>query len=204
MRLATRNKQRTMGRDQWPADRSILLHVGCGPKVAGLLPDEFLTSDWHEVRLDIDPGVHPDVVADIVDMPVIESESVDAIWSSHNLEHVFAFQVPLVLGEFRRVLRPGATAHIQVPDVMEPVRAVMRGKLEDVLYESPAGPVRPIDMLFGFGQAIEEGAHHMAHRTAFTRDTLARKLKAARFADVNVTAKDKALWATARRPDDGA
>jgi SAM-dependent methyltransferase len=203
MRLATR-KQRTVGPGQWPSDRQIVLHVGCGPKSPGLLPAELSTSQWHEVRLDIDPRTQPDVVADIVDMPVIESASVDAIWSSHNLEHVFSFQVPLVLGEFRRVLRPGATAHIQVPDVMEPVRAVMRGRLEDVLYESPAGPIRPIDMLFGFGPAIEKGAHHMAHRTAFTRDTLARKLKAARFADVKVTAKDRALWATARRPADDA
>jgi ubiquinone/menaquinone biosynthesis C-methylase UbiE len=166
-----------------------------------MLPNELTTEDWYEVRLDIDPQTQPDIVADMVDMPMIESASVDAVWSSHNLEHVFAFQVPLVLGEFWRVLRPGGTVHIQVPDVMAPVRAVMRGRLEDVLYESPAGPVRPIDMLFGYGPAIANGAHHMAHRTAFTRDTLTRKLKAARFAEVKVTAKeDKALWATARRP----
>jgi SAM-dependent methyltransferase len=201
MRLATR-KQKTVGRHQWPSDKRVVLHVGCGDKEDGLLPDDFLTPEWYEVRLDIDPRTEPDIVADIVDMPVVESASVDAVWSSHNLEHVFAYQVPLALGEFRRVLRPGAVAHIQVPDVLVPVREVMRGKLEQVLYESPAGPVKPIDMLFGFGPAIANGKHHMAHRTAFTRDSLAWKLKAAKFADVQVVAKDKALWATARRPDD--
>jgi ubiquinone/menaquinone biosynthesis C-methylase UbiE len=162
----------------------------------------FRTPDWFEVRLDINPDVQPDVVADITNMPIIESSSVDALWSSHNLEHVFAHQVSSALSEFFRVLAPGAVAHVQVPDVMTPVRAIMKGRLEQALYEAPAGPVTPLDMLFGFGPAIERGEHHMAHRTAFTRETLSQKFRVAGFEDVKVVSQDDALRATGRRPLD--
>ena len=64
--------------------------TACGPRGSGTLPREFQTADWHEVRLDISPEVRPDIVGNIVDMPMIEQMSVDGVWSSHNLEHIFA------------------------------------------------------------------------------------------------------------------
>ena len=66
----------------------------------------FNTPEWHELRLDIDPSVGPDVVGTMTDMAEVISESVDAIFSSHNLEHLEAHEVPVALQEFRRVLKP--------------------------------------------------------------------------------------------------
>ena len=54
---------------------------------------------WREIRLDIDPDVNPDVVASITDMQVISDAAVDAVYSSHNVEHLYPHEVPLALRE---------------------------------------------------------------------------------------------------------
>ncbi|MEM7211596.1 MAG: class I SAM-dependent methyltransferase [Pseudomonadota bacterium] len=43
--------------------------------------------------------------------------TVDHILCSHFLEHVFPDEATAILGDFRRVLKPGGTAHIIVPDI---------------------------------------------------------------------------------------
>jgi SAM-dependent methyltransferase len=200
MRLATRRQQPPSKVARlWQTDLKIVLHVGCGPRIPDQLPSELSSPEWQEIRLDIEPAVDPDIVASIVDMPIVETASVDAIWSSHNLEHVFAHEVPLTLREFRRVLRPSGVAHVQVPDVLVPARAVARGQLETELYRSPAGPITALDMLFGYGPAIARGEHFMAHRTAFTKHSLTKKFQDAGFSRVRVEARQQALWATATK-----
>jgi SAM-dependent methyltransferase len=183
----------------WPTDGQIVLHVGCGPRGATPLPGMFNGPEWHEVRLDIDPGVEPDVVGNIIDLGNVASESVDALWSAQNLEHVFDHEVPLALAAFLRVLRPGGTAYVQVPDLEAPARAILKGRLDGTLYESPAGPIRPLDMLYGYGPAIAQGHHYMAHKCGFTRHTLAKRMRSAGFATVDVVSRDYSLWATATR-----
>jgi predicted SAM-dependent methyltransferase len=62
---------------------------------------------WQEVRLDIDPEARPDLVGSITDMSkLIPSESFDAVWLSHSLEHLYAHEVPATLSEFKRILKP--------------------------------------------------------------------------------------------------
>jgi SAM-dependent methyltransferase len=200
MRLGTR-KQATLARRafQWPTDGKVLLHVGCGERDHRLLPDFLTGPEWNEVRFDIDPDVDPDVVGTIVDMVNVESESADALWSSHNLEHIFDHEVALALGEFHRVLRPGGTAYVQVPDLEAPAREILKGRLDRTFYESPAGPIRPLDMLYGLGSSIATGKHYMAHRCGFTRQTLSSRMRKVGFATVHVISKDYSLWATATR-----
>ena len=182
--------------------RKLVLHVGCGPPVADNLHDRFRSPDWRELRLDIDPQMRPDIVADIVDMPSVPSTSVDALWSSHNIEHVFAHQVPLVFAEFLRVLRPGGLALITTPDLQRAAERIASGRLEDPLYVADAGPVTPLDMVYGHAREISRGFEFMAHRTGFTARSLERRLADAGFADLRVRREpaDRALWAEARRP----
>jgi SAM-dependent methyltransferase len=177
----------------------LLLHVGCGPR-GSFVPPELLGAGWREVRLDIDPGVEPDIVASLDDMSPVEAGSMDALWSYHNLEHVFAHQVPLALREFARVLRPGSPARIAVPDLQAAAALIAAGKLEDAVYDSPHGPIAALDMVYGLRPAIAEGKPYMAHRTGFTARTLRRHLREAGFEEVDVARRDGELSAVARKP----
>jgi SAM-dependent methyltransferase len=184
-----------------PPGAKVVLHVGCGRPDPENLHERFRRPGWFEVRLDIDPDMRPDVVADIIDMPEVASESVDAVWSSHNIEHVFTHEVPKVLGEFFRVLRAGGEVLITTPDLQRAAERIARGRLEDPLYESDAGAITPLDMVYGHVGYVADGFGFMAHRTGYTAHTLTQKLRAAGFADVVVRRdrSDLSLWATARR-----
>lgn len=182
-----------------PATLRSLLHVGCGVADPRKLPPAFFApGEWHEVRLDIDPGVAPDILGSITDMAAVATASFDAVWSAHNLEHLFAHEVPLALREFRRVLRSGGFALITLPDLQRVAELVAQDRLTEPAYVSPAGPIAPLDMLYGHGAAIAQGNLFMAHRTGFTARSLEAALVAARFDSVRVVRDESyALWATA-------
>lgn len=171
----------------------IVLHVGCGPADPEMVPGRFRGPDWRELRLDIDPAVQPDIVGSIVDMSMVPPESVDAVWASHNLEHVYAHEVPTVLREFFRVLRSDGQAVILVPDLQTLADLIATGNLEGVAFRTQVGAISPLDVVYGFGSAIAAGNEYMAHRTGFTAKTLADKLREAGFVGVDVTRQEVAL-----------
>lgn len=183
-----------------------VLHVGCGAANPEKLPAAFFPpGHWHELRLDIDPGVAPDIVASITDMPMVASASVDAVWSAHNLEHLFAHEVPLALAEFARVLRPGGFALVTMPDLQQVAELVAAGNLEGIAYQSGLGPVSAIDMLYGFRPAIAGGNAFMAHRTGFTAETLAAHLGRAGLGEIRVQRDGAfALWGIGHKPHPAA
>ena len=174
-----------------------VLHVGCGSSRIAERHPHYQPQDWQEVRLDIDAAVQPDIVADITDMKMVESASFDAVYSSHNLEHLYPHQVPAALGEFRRVLRPEGYALIVLPDLRSVARRIAEDKLEDVLYQSPSGPVAPLDVLYGFRPSLARGQLYMAHKTGFTAKTLAGALARSGFATVACATVEKRyeVWA---------
>jgi SAM-dependent methyltransferase len=161
-----------------------VLHVGCGVFDTEKLPLVFRHAGWREIRLDIDPDVKPDVIASITDMQVISDATVDAVYSSHNVEHLYPHDVPLALSEMNRVLKPNGFAFIKVPDLQEVARFVADGKLEDPLYVSAVGVIAPLDILFGHRPAMARGNTFMAHHTGFTGSTLGAALIAAGFVAV--------------------
>lgn len=184
------------------ADR-IVLNVGCGPRQPDKLAPVFRDPGWRELRLDIDPDVEPDVVASLTDMRAVADASVDAVWSSHNLEHLFAHEVPTALAEFRRVLKPQGFLLVTLPDLQAVAKVVADGNPDAVLMRTRMNgaegpPITALDILFGHDWWIERGRTFMAHRTGFTRQTLGRKLLDAGFGTVAVRpgpAFD--LWAVA-------
>lgn len=160
-----------------------VLHVGCGRQP---LPDWL--DAYEEVRLDIDPSVEPDVCASMVELG--EIGPFDAIYTTHTLEHLYPDEVPVALSEFRRVLKPGGFAVIVVPD-LEGVQAT-----EDVVYESPAGPITGLDMIYGMGRFVAT-SRYMAHHCGFVRDTLKQVIDAAGFDRCDVTRTNFNLYAAA-------
>jgi ubiquinone/menaquinone biosynthesis C-methylase UbiE len=177
------------------------LHVGCGRLSKAQTTQAFAGPDWTEVRLDIDPTVKPDIVASMTDMSPVASGSMDALYSSHNIEHLYAPEVPTALGEFRRILAPDGFVVITCPDLQAVAAAVVQGNLTKPLYKSPAGPISAIDILYGFRPALAQGNLYMAHRTGFTDESLADALRDAGFAKAITRRRPKSyeLWTVALR-----
>lgn len=149
-----------------------VLHVGCGRDP---LP-EWL-GDCTEIRLDIDPGVQPDILASMTDLGAIGP--FDAVVSQHSLEHLGPTKVGVALSEFKRVLRPGGMLMIAVPD-LEGVSPTF-----DVLFVSPAGPITGHDLFYGKASMTGENPF-MAHRCGFVKETLTELLRDVGFANVEV------------------
>jgi SAM-dependent methyltransferase len=179
--------------------KRVVLHVGCGPANPENLHERFRGPHWQEIRVDLDPNVNPEIVASITDLHDVPDASVDAVWSSHNLEHVSAHEVPLALSEFFRVLKPGGLALVTLPDLQQVAEFIVEDKLDAVAYVSPAGPITPLDCLYGFGRMIAAGGPLMAHRTGFTGTTLRKHLERAGFADVRISFTPFAIWAEANK-----
>jgi SAM-dependent methyltransferase len=179
-----------------------LLNAGSGSAHFGRPPAAFATAEWREVRLDVDPLAHPDIVGSFADMRgLIEDARFDALYSSHAIEHLHAHEVIPALREFRRVLRPDGFALVTCPDLAAIARQLLDAGAEEVAYLSPAGPIRPIDMIFGHSRSIAEGQIHMAHHTGFTAPRLARVAFEAGFSEVRVMEGDHFdLWAALLGP----
>ena len=148
------------------------LHVGCGKQDKSSTTPGFNTPEWEEIRLDIDKNVSPDFVGSMTDMNCIASESVDAIYSSHNIEHLYPHEVGTALTEFYRVLNRDGFIFITCPDLQSVCRLVAEDRLLDVAYNSPAGPISAIDMLYGHRPMLRAGNLYMSHRSGFTEKTL--------------------------------
>jgi predicted SAM-dependent methyltransferase len=160
------------------------LHVGCGPKHKDRTTRGFNTNPWKELRFDIDESVQPDLVGTMTDMSSVASGSVDAVFSSHNIEHLYPHDVPVALAEFLRVLKPDGFAVITCPDLQSVCALIAEDKLTEPAYTSPAGPIAPLDILYGHRPAMARGNLYMAHRCGFTQKVLTGTLQAAGFATV--------------------
>lgn len=179
----------------------IVLHVGCGPYNPNKLHSSFRKEGWRELRVDINPNVKPDIVASMLAMPMIAAASVDGVWSSHNLEHLYAHEVPVALAEFARVLKPRGVVLLTMPDLQRVAELIVQDKLDEPAYVSPAGPIAPLDILYGHRPQIAMGNMFMAHRTGFTARTLSQVLASAGFDRVKVErGKSFDLWAVAYKP----
>jgi SAM-dependent methyltransferase len=175
-----------------------VLNAGSGPQSARQLHPVFHRDLWEEVRLDLDPQAKPDVISSITDMhDHVSSQSFDAVWSSHSLEHLHAHEVPPALLEFKRVLKPDGFALITSPDLESVAALVLEHGLDYVAYTSPMGPITVRDMLFGHAGSIARGKIFMAHNTGFTCASVGQILVESGFAIVLAKRERLDLWALA-------
>ena len=147
----------------------------------------FNNDNWKEIRFDIDKNVNPDLVGTLTDMKSVETGSVDAVYSSHNIEHIFPHEVPIALREFYRVLKEDGIVVITCPDLQSAGEALTQDKLFETLYEAksvPEGhkvPITAFDVLFGHRETTIDGNVFMVHKGGFTYSTLERTFYEAGF-----------------------
>lgn len=165
------------------ANERLLLHVGCGHatiehiQVAG-----FRESSWREIRLDADESVAPDIVGTMTEMPSVPTAAVDAVFSSHGIEHLYWHDVPRVLAEFRRVLADEGFLVVTCPDLQAAAQMIAEDRLFDTAYQSQAGPITPFDMVYSYRPFVQANPQWMSHHCGFTLTSLVAVLREAGFA----------------------
>jgi len=161
-----------------------VLNVGGNSKAIPLPPHY---AEFEHLLLDIDPKGSPDIVCDARELSSLEADQFDAVYCSHNLEHYYRHDVPKVLAGFLHILKDRCFAQIRVPDIAEVMRVTIERDLDidDVLYQSPAGPIMVLDVLYGYSVEIEKsGQDFYAHKTGFTQKSLLAALQKAGFTKV--------------------
>lgn len=193
--------KRTSARvDTEPGLQQTVLHAGCGRASREDMSPGFQALAWRELRYDIDPSVAPDIVGSIIDMSGIPSGSIDALYNSHVIEHLYPHEVPVALGEFHRVLKPEGFVVLGCPDLQSIAEQVAAGRLMEPAYQSGAGPIAAIDLLYGHRPSLAAGNLFMAHRTGFTAASIQQHFSVAGFART-LTARwaPYNLWAIATK-----
>lgn len=161
----------------------------------------FRAPGWREVRLDADASVLPDIVGSMTDMVEVPDSVVDAVFSSHGIEHLYWHDVPNAFAEFRRVLKEQGFAVVTCPDLQAAAKMIVEDRLFDVAYDSPAGPITAFDLVYSYRPFVEANPEWMVHRCGFTLSSLMAVLRDAGFASMYGVRRETGfdLWVVASR-----
>ena len=142
------------------------LNWGCG----GVGEPGWLNSDIKE-----GPGI--DLPADILEGLPLDDDTIDYVVSIHALPEMhYEAQVP-TLAELRRVLRPGGTLRLALPDLEKGIDAYRRGDRDYFLIPDE-------DMQSLGGKLITQLVWYGYSRTLFVSDFVEELLRKAGFAEV--------------------
>lgn len=149
-----------------------VLHVGPGKN--GKLGPGFREGEWQEIRYDLDPATRPDILGDMRDMRAVSSGSMDAVYTTHTLEHLYPLEVKKTLEEYARVLAPEGFLVLGVPDLQAAAQEIAEGRLLEPVYQSTEGPISAIDIVYGWRGywALPDRHGFMIHKTGFTLPVL--------------------------------
>ena len=157
----------------WPANRRPLhLHLGCGPRyLSGF------------VNIDANPLLKIDMWLDVRSGLPFANQSVESIYSTHMVEHLYPDELENLLRECARVLKPGTGLRLIVPSLRSAVLAYQEKK-RDWFYDSFP---RHFDSMGGrFSNFVFCDGQH---RTAFDFGYLEEVLRKAGFNTVQESAE---------------
>lgn len=140
------------------------LHLGC----------------WHRnipgmVHVDLCDMPHIDYRTSIDKLPMVADGAAELIYSSHSLEYFDRFEAEGVLAEWHRVLAPGGTLRVAVPDFDALIEVYKR-----------AGDLKPLlGPLYGRMEInTPEGKRTLYHKTVYNFGHLKFVLQKAGFVNV--------------------
>lgn len=146
---------------------------------------------WVNVDIRSLPGI--DIVCDTADLDSFEDCTFEHVLANDILEHVDPYVVPDVLSEWFRVLKPGGTLAVRVPNIRRIAARLVSGVLDDAT---------AVWLLYGEQSEKAGGSEYGSHRTGFTEVLLKQALSKAGFEDIEVKphSQEYNLYGTARRP----
>lgn len=126
-----------------------------------------LFKNYKEIKLDICEETEPDIVASITDMQIIPKKSVDAVWASHVLEHIYWHEIPIALAEIKRILKEDGFGIFMMPN-LEKIADNIKKDINETLYETSVGPITALDMIYGCRVFMKNGINGMCHKIGYT------------------------------------
>lgn len=141
-------------------------------------------------RVDIDENCNPDIKADIRDLSMIPTDSVEEIYTAHTLEHILLCELFKTLRGFCRVLKPGGLITTIVPDTQTVAYDWINKGLPSQYFEKIVLGVTP------------NATPHMAHRQLFWEVKMERYMHIAGFVNIISQRKKETyeLLTFARKP----
>lgn len=143
-------------------EKAIRLNLGCGTRVL---------ENW--INVDLVPrggrnfqsvkGKTPEVISDIRDLP-FDDDYADEIMAIHVVEHFYIWDVPALLKEWIRVLKPGGKMIIEVPD------------LEKIILYMSVGETHPSFTMWPLYGDPSEKDPLMVHKWAYTAKSLEKMM----------------------------
>jgi SAM-dependent methyltransferase len=103
----------------------IRLNLGCGDKIL----TGYINVDVVEARA----GKQPDVICDLRDLSVFESNFADEILAVHVIEHFWQWEVLEILKEWTRVLKPGGKMILECPNLISAAKEFLKNPEEAAL-----------------------------------------------------------------------
>lgn len=161
------------------ADRIVgkdYLDIGCGP----LMNDTFIGLDfnWH-------PEL--DICCDVTHGLPLPDERVKGVFTEHCIEHLELRDTYELLGEIHRVLRPGGTVRIIVPDVQIYARGYLANLDGSSTEPLPLRELDGVDGIYTPAMSLNRIFNEWGHRFIFDVDTLGALLERQGFVDVAET-----------------
>ena len=103
----------------------------------------------------------------------------------------------------RRINKANANSKSTIANrILSRVVYIVNGNLTEPIYESPAGPIAPIDIIYGHRRSLKAGRHYMAHKCGFTIKVLLGVLKNCGFNSGAGSTDGISIWVNAIKPED--
>lgn len=163
-------------------------------------------ADFHNTiqgfeTISLEGSINIDYVLDASKKLPFKTDTFSLIYSSHTLEHIPWYQTVEVLKEWRRILKPGGSLEIWVPDGLKICRNLVRveegGEDESALdgYYKLVPDKDPrlwaVLRIFSYGDAKGTPGHPNWHRAIFTPSLLLDSLMWAGFEKVELLDRDQ-------------
>ena len=90
---------------------------------------------------------------------------------------------------------------VTCPDLQSVGQYLAEDRLDAMCYMSPAGPINPLDIIYGHAATVARSDVWMQHKTGFTKTSLTRNLHAAGFQCCAAKRRPQSfdLWALATK-----
>ena len=142
------------------------LNIGCGRMVL---------NGWTNIDIQVSPRAprEPELLCDVRSIP-LPDECATEVMALHLIEHFYYWEVRDVLQEWRRLLTPGGTLILELPNLAAAARNLLKG-LNDQMCMWP---------LYG---DPSHGDPYMCHKWGYTPETIKKELVRNGFQNIRIS-----------------